>query len=165
MGLGVYTHAYTHAHTHANVHNHTNTQTNTHGTKEENTYSIINAYVRTFIRQDVFIESEYPLCSQMLWFLKCQPSLMMGPNGASPLGIPHKRNVRHTPIVMVNSFNEWHEGSEIEPSVEYGDQYSKYAKASFQKPLEPHGSCQAHTSTVMVKSATACKLWECAKAI
>ncbi len=24
---------------------------------------------------------------------------------------------------MINSFNEWHEGSEIEPSLELGDQY------------------------------------------
>ena len=30
--------------------------------------------------------------------------------------------------VMINSFNEWHEGSEIEPSLECGDEYLQETK-------------------------------------
>ncbi len=42
--------------------------------------------------------------------------------------------------VLITSFNEWHEGSEIEPSAEYGDQYIKltagYAKRFLARPRE-----------------------------
>jgi hypothetical protein len=33
------------------------------------------------------------------------------------------------PMVLVTSFNEWHEGTEIEPSVEYGEEYLDMTKA------------------------------------
>ncbi len=43
--------------------------------------------------------------------------------------------------VLVTSFNEWHEGSEIEPSVEHGDRYLKltasYAKRFRGLPVRP----------------------------
>ncbi|HID22466.1 MAG TPA: hypothetical protein EYP14_08700, partial [Planctomycetaceae bacterium] len=36
--------------------------------------------------------------------------------------------------VLITSWNEWHEGSEIEPSVEHGDQYLKLT-AEYAKPF------------------------------
>ncbi|RLC43460.1 MAG: hypothetical protein DRH49_01140 [Candidatus Coatesbacteria bacterium] len=39
-------------------------------------------------------------------------------------------------IILITSFNEWHEGTEIEPSVEYGDKYIKmtsYYSEKFKK--------------------------------
>ncbi|MCL4542984.1 MAG: glycoside hydrolase family 99-like domain-containing protein [Chloroflexi bacterium] len=36
-------------------------------------------------------------------------------------------------LVMINSFNEWHEGSEIEPSLEFGDQYLQTTRAWIQR--------------------------------
>jgi len=35
--------------------------------------------------------------------------------------------------IMINSFNEWHEGSEIEPSLELGDEYLKVTKNWIEK--------------------------------
>jgi len=67
---------------------------------------------------------------QVLWFLKCQPKLQGALNRAVNFGtLPGfgsrkaKGPTAHESIVMVNSFNEWHEGTEIEPSKEYGAQF------------------------------------------
>lgn len=42
--------------------------------------------------------------------------------------------------ILITSFNEWHEGSEIEPSKEYGDKYLKIT-AKFADIFK-NGSCQ-----------------------
>jgi hypothetical protein len=34
----------------------------------------------------------------------------------------------HAPWVAITTFNEWHEGSDIEPSREYGDEYIKMTR-------------------------------------
>jgi len=64
---------------------------------------------------------------QMLWFVKCQPLVQGAFNRAKPLigQFSKKRGgmTKHQTIVMVNSFNEWHEGTEIEPSTEFGTQF------------------------------------------
>jgi len=38
--------------------------------------------------------------------------------------------------VLITSWNEWHEGSEIEPSLEYGDQYLQLTKDYASRFLE-----------------------------
>ena len=39
------------------------------------------------------------------------------------------------PIAMITTFNEWHEGTEIEPSKEYGDEYIKITKKEKESNL------------------------------
>jgi hypothetical protein len=56
---------------------------------------------------------------QTEWYTKCQPALMSAMNWA----YKYLGKTQHQQIVMINSWNEWHEGSEIEPSTEYGRQY------------------------------------------
>jgi len=49
--------------------------------------------------------------------------------------------------ILITSFNEWHEGSEIEPSAEYGDKYieltARYAARFKSKPRADHAAAHA----------------------
>ena len=63
---------------------------------------------------------------QMLWFLKCQSS-----------GVGGRR-----PILMLNSFNEWHEGTQVEPSREFGSSYlhwTRLLKGSYEEGAATRG--------------------------
>ncbi|HEX9632066.1 MAG TPA: hypothetical protein VGA02_06335 [Gemmatimonadales bacterium] len=46
--------------------------------------------------------------------------------------------------ILINSFNQWHDGTEIEPSLQYGDQYlgltTQFARTFKQLPAEPSAS-------------------------
>ena len=35
---------------------------------------------------------------------------------------------REQPFLLVTSFNEWHEGTEVEPSTEFGDAYLRLTR-------------------------------------
>lgn len=64
---------------------------------------------------------------QTLWYSKCQPILMKAMDFANQFA--SSKRTKHAQIVMINSWNEWHEGSEIEPSTEYGNQYIELLSA------------------------------------
>ena len=114
-------HTYIHTYTHTHVCTHTHTRT-----------------------QKTAAHRFYLSHMQMLWFSVCQPKLLKSIRTQLPLGVGPNR--QHTPIMMIHSFNEWHEGTEIEPSDQFGDQYSEFMCMYVCKCAHTYVHTHTHTN-------------------
>jgi len=69
---------------------------------------------------------------QLLWFSVCQPKILRA--GA-------EKKEKYPSLVLVNSFNQWHDGTEVEPSQHYGDQYLKLIRALKSEVVKEEVPC------------------------